>query len=110
MSCQAQLSQSVTNNTDKMGREKRNDKNNPSVTPEVKHVSDIIGDWGLWQSNIAVFCVTVAVFSAFHGMVPNFYQPKIDYQCTDSQFVSIAFYFVSFFSHHFSLRVVSVLY
>lgn len=59
-----------------------------TVTNEVKHVSDIIGDWGWWQTNVAIFCISVAVFSSFNGMVPNFYQPKTDFICTDEKFVS----------------------
>ena len=60
-----------------------------TVTNEVKHVSDIIGDWGWWQTNVALFCISVAIFSSFNGMVPNFYQPSTDFECTNENFVSI---------------------
>lgn len=70
--------------------------NSPS---EVKHVSDIIGDWGLWQTNIAIFCTSVAIFSSFNGMVPNFYQPRTSYKCIDDDFVSIRFIVFYFYFH-----------
>lgn len=49
----------------------------------VKQLSDIIGDWGLWQTNIALCCITSAAFSAYNGLVSSFYSPNIAFSCKD---------------------------
>lgn len=61
------------------------------VTPntQVKQVSEIVGEWGLWHTNIALFFTTVCAFSAFNAMVSNFYQPATEFLCNDLKFVSI---------------------
>lgn len=56
---------------------------------KVKQIVEIAGEWGLWQTNIALFCTSVAMFSSFNGMASNFYQPATDFRCNDQQFVSI---------------------
>lgn len=49
----------------------------------VKQLSDIIGDWGLWQTNIALCCITAAAFSSLNGLASSFYAPTIDFYCSD---------------------------
>lgn len=48
----------------------------------VRQISDIIGDWGLWQANTAFFVITAAMFSAFNNLASAFYAPAgVAFQC-----------------------------
>lgn len=50
---------------------------------QVRQVSDIIGEWGRWQANIAACCISIAIFSAFNNLASAFYAPNVDYYCQD---------------------------
>ena len=52
--------------------------------PEVTQVSDIIGNWGKWQTNVAVCCISAQLFSALNGMVSSFYAPPVNFNCISS--------------------------
>ncbi|XP_054158700.1 organic cation transporter protein-like [Oppia nitens] len=58
------------------------------IKTSVQQVSDIIGDWGLWQLNIVVFSISIQLFLAFHTLAVSFYAPTIDYKCTDNDITS----------------------
>lgn len=65
------------------------EEDNISPDTQVKQVSEIVGEWGPWHTNITLFCTTVAMFSSFNSMTSNFYQPATDFRCTDIEFVSM---------------------
>lgn len=58
------------------------------TTDQVEQVCDIIGDSGLWQLNITIFCITASIFTSLNGLVANFYQAPSDFECTQDNFVS----------------------
>ena len=64
----------------------------------VKNISDIVGEWGLWQKNITFFCVSISLFSALNNLSYSFYAPNITYHCADNTTnqVIIATIFISF--------------
>ncbi|XP_054158731.1 organic cation transporter protein-like [Oppia nitens] len=53
-------------------------------TPNVRQVTDIIGEWGLWQLNVVMFSITIQIFLAFQTLAVSFYAPTISYRCTDN--------------------------
>lgn len=55
---------------------------------EIKHVCDMIGDWGWWQINLVTFSISVAMFSAFNNLTSAFYAPTIPFECDTSAIVS----------------------
>lgn len=50
-------------------------------TTSPTQVSDIIGNWGRWQSNVAICCISSALFSALNGLVSSFYSPPVKFNC-----------------------------
>ncbi|XP_054158730.1 organic cation transporter protein-like [Oppia nitens] len=51
----------------------------------VRHVlTDIIGEWGLWQLNIVVFAISLHIFMAINSLSVAFYAPTIKYWCADN--------------------------
>ena len=64
----------------------RKDANNAEPLEQhetVNQVSDIIGTWGRWQTNIALCVISVAAFSAYNGLSGAFYGPTINFKCAD---------------------------
>ncbi|KAI1286803.1 Organic cation transporter protein [Halotydeus destructor] len=55
------------------------------TTEPVKQMSDIIGHWGKWQRDIAIFVITCQTFSAFNGLSSAFYAPNVAFTCADGQ-------------------------
>lgn len=56
---------------------------------EIQHITDVVGHWGKWQSNIFFFYLTTSVYSAFHNLGLALMAPKVDFWCaTDLQKVS----------------------
>ncbi|XP_054158733.1 organic cation transporter protein-like [Oppia nitens] len=54
-------------------------------TTNVRHVvTDLVGDWGLWQLNIVMFSISISLFSALNNLSVSFYAPNIKYWCTDN--------------------------
>jgi hypothetical protein len=47
----------------------------------VTHVSEIIGNFGKWQLNIAAFYFTIYILSPFNNLGITFHAPKIKYWC-----------------------------
>lgn len=60
----------------------------PVAKKEVKHVCDMIGDWGWWQINLVTFSISCAMFSAFNNLASAFYAPTIPFECDSSPHVS----------------------
>jgi MFS family permease len=52
----------------------------------MNQLHELIGDFGLWQTNIALCCITAAIFSAFNGLSSAFYAPQVDFSCRDLDF------------------------
>ncbi|CAG2119725.1 unnamed protein product, partial [Medioppia subpectinata] len=50
----------------------------------VRHVSDVVGEWGLWQFNITFFSVSISLFSALNNLSVSFYAPTVKHWCADS--------------------------
>ncbi|XP_054158732.1 organic cation transporter protein-like [Oppia nitens] len=55
----------------------------PPVGVVVRHVTDIVGEWGRWQLNIALFSISISLFSSLNNLAVTFYAPKVDYWCGD---------------------------
>ncbi|XP_054158725.1 organic cation transporter protein-like [Oppia nitens] len=58
--------------------------NSPTPTPNVRQVTDIIGEWGLWQLNIVLFSISCNIFLALNTLSVSFYAPTIKYWCSDN--------------------------
>lgn len=50
----------------------------------INQISDIIGTWGHWQTNIALCIISVAMFSAYNGLAGSFYAPNLAFACVDN--------------------------
>src|ERR1700733_5012454 len=72
------------------------------MSENVKHVSDVIGEWGKWQRNITFFALSISIFSAFNNLAVSFYAPDVKYYCADNDtdiginFVSDKYYLLLF--------------
>ncbi|XP_053207814.1 organic cation transporter protein-like [Panonychus citri] len=49
---------------------------------KIETVSDILGGWGLWHTNIFVFYFSCLIFSVFDKLSMPFFAPPIDYWCS----------------------------
>ena len=56
--------------------------NGGSLGNEVKHVSDIIGNWGPYQLRICLFLIPAYIMAIFQNLTLPFYAPKIDFWCS----------------------------
>ncbi|XP_054158745.1 organic cation transporter protein-like, partial [Oppia nitens] len=59
-------------------------KSPPKPIHNVRHVTDIIGEWGLWQLNVVMFALSCNIFLAFHTLSVSFYAPTTSYWCSDN--------------------------
>ncbi|CAG2183164.1 unnamed protein product, partial [Oppiella nova] len=50
----------------------------------VRNVSDVVGEWGLWQLNITSFSISISLFSALNNLSVSFYAPNVKYWCSDN--------------------------
>ena len=50
---------------------------------QVKHVADIIGEWGNWQRTLFIYAFIFDLISAFNNMGYSFYAFKVDFWCHD---------------------------
>lgn len=51
--------------------------------PYVKHVSDIIGEWGTWQFTFVTFSYILGAVGALNNMGYGFHAYGNDYWCSD---------------------------
>ncbi|XP_015791919.1 organic cation transporter protein [Tetranychus urticae] len=49
---------------------------------KIETVSDIIGGWGPWHTNIFLFYFSCLIFSVFDKLTMPFFAPPIDYWCS----------------------------
>ena len=52
-------------------------------TKEVKHVADIIGEWGNWQRQLFIYMFTLEIIGAFNNMGYSFNAFQTDFWCED---------------------------
>ncbi|XP_074604769.1 organic cation transporter protein-like [Brevipalpus obovatus] len=53
------------------------------VESKTINISDILGNWGPWQTNIFIFYFTSLAFSVFDKLSMPFFAPPIDYWCSE---------------------------
>ena len=53
------------------------------VKPAVKHVADIVGEWGRWQFNFTSFCFILWAAAALNNMGYSFHAYNNDFWCSD---------------------------
>ena len=51
------------------------------IPTEVTHASQIYGEWGPYQRNVAIYFFTIYFIAAFQNVGIAFYTPPIDYHC-----------------------------
>ncbi|CAG2103039.1 unnamed protein product, partial [Medioppia subpectinata] len=52
--------------------------------PEVKHIADIVGEWGKWQFLFSAFCFLQSGCAAFINMGYGFHAKHVDFWCADT--------------------------
>ncbi|KAI1280345.1 hypothetical protein HDE_13644 [Halotydeus destructor] len=52
-----------------------------SLGQAIEHVTDLIGDWGRWQSSLFYFYLTISVFQAFNNLGMPLMSAKTDFRC-----------------------------
>ena len=50
---------------------------------EVKHIADIVGEWGKWQLQLFVYCFLWSAVAAFTNMGYSFHAKSVDFWCSD---------------------------
>lgn len=48
---------------------------------QIKHVSDIVGNWGPYQMRICIFLIPAYIMAIFQNLTLPFFAPKIDFWC-----------------------------
>ncbi|CAG2118725.1 unnamed protein product, partial [Medioppia subpectinata] len=51
--------------------------------PDVKHIGDIVGEWGKWQFRLFIFCFIQESVSALNNMGYSFMAYDNDFWCSD---------------------------
>ena len=54
-----------------------------NARPGVRHIADIVGEWGSWQFNFASFCFIVWAASTVNNMGYSFHGFDNKYWCSD---------------------------
>jgi hypothetical protein len=49
----------------------------------VKHIADIVGEWGQWQKHLLWYCFLLSAVSALENMGYTFHTYSIDFWCSD---------------------------
>ena len=50
---------------------------------EVKHIADIVGEWGRWQLELFLYKFLVSTTAAFINMGYSFHAKSVDFWCSD---------------------------
>ena len=50
---------------------------------EVKHIADIVGEWGKWQLEMFVYVFLICSANAFVNMGYSFNAKSVDFWCSD---------------------------
>lgn len=64
---------------------------------KIINISDILGTWGPWQTNIFIFYFTSLAFSVFDKLSMPFFAPPIDYWCSEPLIYQVSDFFSSSF-------------
>lgn len=51
---------------------------------QVKHVADVVGEWGPVQRQLFIFCFVCYIMSPYNNLTIPFYAPKIGHSCERS--------------------------
>ena len=51
--------------------------------PSVKHVADIVGEWGKWQFNFSCYCFLLWAAVALNNMGYSFHAYDNEFWCSD---------------------------
>ncbi len=49
----------------------------------VKHIADIVGEWGKWQSHLFWYFFLLSAVSALNNMGYSFHSYDVDFWCSD---------------------------
>ena len=49
----------------------------------VKHIADIVGEWGQWQRHLFWYCFLLSTASAINNMGYSFHSYNVDFWCSD---------------------------
>jgi hypothetical protein len=49
----------------------------------VKHIADIVGEWGRWQRHFFFYCFLLSTASAVNNMGYAFHSYNVDFWCSD---------------------------
>ncbi|CAG2119518.1 unnamed protein product, partial [Medioppia subpectinata] len=52
--------------------------------PDVKHIADIVGEWGKWQFVFCTYCFLLWGSAAFINMGYAFHAKSVDFWCADT--------------------------
>ena len=55
----------------------------PKENTEVKHVADIIGEWGNWQRTLFIYLFILDVIAALNNMGYSFHAFEMNFWCDD---------------------------
>ena len=50
---------------------------------QVKHVADIIGEWGNWQRALFIYASILGIFAALNNIGYTFHAFQVDFWCED---------------------------
>lgn len=56
---------------------------NANEDHDVKHVANIVGDWGKWQLNLFLFCIIGDLITCHNNIGYSFHAYAVDYWCDD---------------------------
>ena len=74
--------------------------------PQVKHVADIIGEWGNWQRTLFVYSFMLGIIAALNNMGYSFHAFEIDFWCHDVPHdYRVKFYKIYLTTKNFSFRI-----
>ncbi len=78
----------------------------------VKHIADIVGEWGEWQISIHLFwyCFLLSAVSALNNMGYSFHSNNVDFWCIDvSVDYSVFAILVQIFAKNFIFQIFSLI-
>ncbi|CAG2162653.1 unnamed protein product [Oppiella nova] len=50
---------------------------------EAKQISDLVGEWGIWQRNLTIFVFILTALNAYNDLSYTFHTYEVDYWCKD---------------------------
>ena len=49
----------------------------------VKHITDIVGEWGKWQRHLVAYCFILWAVAAINNMGYSFHAYDVEFWCSD---------------------------